>query len=105
MKKNVLLIGMLLASFIISAQDISLTQILKGTVIDEQSGSVLPNATVLLESSSSKTVISDSSGHFKIKNVPIGRQTLLVTLIGYEEAVIRNIEVTSSKEVVLEIRM
>ena len=105
MKKNVLLIGMLLASFIISAQDVSLTQTVKGTITDEQSGNIMSNATVILESNSSKADISDSSGNFKLKKVPIGRQTLRVTLIGFEEAVIRNIEVTSSKEVVLEIRM
>jgi CarboxypepD_reg-like domain len=105
MKKNVLLIGMLLASFISSTQGNLLTQTVKGTIIDEQSGNVIGNATVILESRASKSDIADSSGSFKIKNVPIGRQTLRVSLIGYEEAVIRNIEVTSSKEVVLEIRM
>ena len=105
MKKNIWLIGMLLASLVISAQNISLTQTIKGTIIDEQSGNVIGNANVILESNPSKGDITDSSGSFKLKNVPIGRQTLRVSLIGYEEAVIRNIEVTSSKEVVLEIRM
>ena len=105
MKKNIWLIGMLLASLVISAQNISLTQTIKGTIIDEQSGNVIGNANVILESNPSKGDITDSSGRFKLKNVPIGRQTLRVSLIGYEEAVIRNIEVTSSKEVVLEIRM
>jgi hypothetical protein len=35
-----------------AAQNNILTQTVKGTVIDEQSGSVLSNATVLVESSS-----------------------------------------------------
>ncbi|MEP7373016.1 MAG: TonB-dependent receptor [Chitinophagaceae bacterium] len=105
MKKNVSLIGMLLASFIISAQNISLTQTVKGTIIDEQSANIIGNATVMLEGNSSKASISDSLGNFKLQHVPIGRQTLRVTLIGYDETFVRNIEVTSSKEVVLEIRL
>ena len=97
MKKNIWLTGMLLASLVISAQNISLTQTIKGTILDEQSGNVIGNVNVMLESNPSKGDITDSSGSFKLKNVPIGRQTLRVSLIGYEEAVIRNIEVTSSQ--------
>ncbi|HEY6505287.1 MAG TPA: carboxypeptidase-like regulatory domain-containing protein, partial [Chitinophagaceae bacterium] len=70
-----------------------------------QSGNVLGNATVLVEGYNSTAGITDSLGNFRIKNVPIGRQTIKVSLVGYEEAFIRNIEVTSSKEVVLEIRL
>ena len=105
MKKNLLLTGIMFVSFIISAQNISLTQTVKGTIIDEQSGNVLDNATIILEGNSSIAGISDSLGNFKLKKVPIGRQTIRVSLIGYEESVTRNIEITSSKEVVLEIRM
>ena len=106
MKKIVLLIITVFASTTIFSQGISLTQVIKGTIVDEQSGSVLHNASVILEGGNNpKTDISDSSGNFKLKNVPVGRQTIRITLIGYEEAVVRNIEVTSSKEVVLEIRL
>ncbi|MEO6453866.1 MAG: TonB-dependent receptor [Ginsengibacter sp.] len=107
MKKNVfLLLVVVFASLIVSAQDIPLTQIVKGTIIDEQSGNVLHNATIIAEGTTTvKADISDSLGNFKLKNVPIGRQTIRVTLSGYDETFIRNIEVTSSKEVVLEIKM
>ena len=87
------------------AQHTTLTQTVKGTVIDEQSGNVLSNATVVIEGYNLPGDITDSLGNFKLKDIPIGRQTLKVTLIGYEEAVIRSIEVTSSKEVVVEVRM
>jgi hypothetical protein len=93
---------LLSAAFISNAQDIYLKQVVKGTVIDEQSGNVLSNATVIGEGTGT---VTDSLGSFKLKNIPIGRQTIRVTLAGYEEAVISNIEVTSSKEVVLEIKM
>jgi hypothetical protein len=87
------------------AQNISLTQTVKGTILDEQSGNVLAGATVVIEGYESTGTITDSMGVFKLKNIPIGRQLVKVTLIGYEEAFIRNIEVTSSKEVVLEIKL
>ena len=87
------------------AQHATLTQTVRGTVIDEQSGNVLSNATVMIEGYNLPGDITDSLGNFKLKGIPIGRQNLNVTLIGYEEAVIRNIEVTSSKEVVVEIRL
>jgi hypothetical protein len=49
--------------------------------------------------------ITDENGSFKIAHVPIGRQTVKLSAVGYEESMIPNIEVTSSKEVVLEIRL
>jgi len=90
---------------IASAQEAALRQTVKGTVTDEQSGNVLSNVTVTIDGISSSGDISDSLGSFKLKNIPIGRQTIRASLSGYEEAVIRNIEVTSSKEVVVEIRL
>jgi len=106
MRKIAMLTMMVFIVSTISAQSISFTQTIKGIIIDEQSGNALYNASIILEGThSSKAVISDSLGNFKLKNVPIGTQTIRVTLVSYEEAVIRNIEVTSSKEVVLEIRM
>jgi CarboxypepD_reg-like domain len=87
------------------AQDVALKQTIKGTIIDEQSGNVLSNVTVIVEGIAASGDISDSLGNFKLRNIPIGRQTIRASLAGYEEAIIRNIEVTSSKEVVVEIRL
>lgn len=96
---------MVFTSAIIFAQNVKFTQTVKGTIIDEQSGNVLSNATVIIDGYNSNGDITDSLGNFKLKNIPIGRQTIKVSLIGYDEAVIRNIEVTSSKEVVVEIKL
>ena len=106
MKKNVWLIGMLLASLVIISAGYFAYPNDKGNdhrrTIRKCNWQCQRSS---LKAIASKADITDSSGSFKLKNVPIGRQTLRVSLIGYEEAVIRNIEVTSSKEVVLEIRM
>jgi hypothetical protein len=105
MKTIVFSIVLLFTTGMAFAQTIDLSQTVKGVILDEQSGNVLQHASITIEGLSSKGVITDSLGYFKLKNVPIGRQTIRVTLMGYEEAIIRNIEVTSSKEVVLEVRL
>jgi hypothetical protein len=105
MKKTLLVLIMILSIGITSAQNITLTQTVRGTVFDEQSGNVLSNATVMIEGVHVAGVITDSLGNFKCRGVPIGRLTIRVSHTAYEEGVIQNIEVTSSKEVVLEIRL
>jgi hypothetical protein len=106
MKRVIIFTGLLLAAIFANAQHTGFTQTIKGIVTDEQSGNVLQNITVAIDNAGLQlNAITDGSGNFKILQVPIGRQNIKLTAIGYEEAVIANIEVTSSKEVVLEIRL
>lgn len=93
------------AAIWLHAQTVNYSQIIKGVVIDEQSGNVIGNVTVKLEGSSSIAAVTDSLGSFKLQNVPVGRQTIRASFVGYEPVVIQNVEVTSSKEVVLEIKL
>jgi hypothetical protein len=85
------------------AQNSSFTQTIKGIVIDEQSGNILSAATVAVDNAS--TTLTDEKGTFKLIDISVGRQNIKVTALGYEDAYITNIEVTSSKEVVLEIKL
>jgi len=105
--KRVLFFSIAILTVCVSvAQQIHLTQTIKGIVSDEQSGHSLGNVTVTIEDSRPLIAgMTDTTGSFKLKNVPIGRQTLRITFIGYEEVVLRNIEVTSAREVVLEVRL
>jgi hypothetical protein len=105
MKRLIIILFLLPFAMWLQAQTLQYSQTVKGVVIDEQSGNVLGNVTVMLENSSSVAAITDSLGNFKLLNVPVGRQTFRASLVGYEPAVIQNIEVTSSKEVVLEIKL
>jgi hypothetical protein len=106
MRSIFLLIVILFSIQTLTAQNLNLTQTVRGIVIDEQSGNVLKNATVsITEENRSFSAISDSLGNFKLTNVPIGRRTIKASMMGYEEAVIANIEITSSKEIVLEIKL
>ena len=106
MKRTIIFIGLLLTAFFTYAQNTGFTQTIKGIVTDEQSGNMLENITVVIDNAGFKlTAITDTKGNFKIEHVPVGRQNIQLTAAGYEEVVIPNIEVTSSKEVVLEIRL
>jgi hypothetical protein len=102
MKKVVLL----LFSFCFLPQLFSqtITQTLRGTVLDKQSGEPLIGATVvLLNSEPLLGTSTDANGQFRLANVPIGRQSLRITYLGYKEAVIPDIVLNSGKEMVLNI--
>ena len=82
-----------------------LTQTLRGIITDAASGEVIPYATVTLEESPEKGVVSDGDGKFQINNVPVGRHTVKAMYLGYEPTIIKEIMVSSAKEVYLEISM
>lgn len=82
----------------------SITQTIRGSVTDKISNSPLPGALVVVAGTDPAIAgLTDAEGNFKLLNVPIGKQTLGVSFIGYKPAVIQNITVNSGKEVVLTI--
>jgi hypothetical protein len=48
---------------------------------------------------------TDLDGAFALKNVPVGRQTLRITYLGYEVQTVPNVLLTAGKEVLLTIKM
>jgi len=78
------------------------TQTIKGQLIDAQSKSPLIGASVVILGSDPLIgTTSNVDGEYKITNAPLGRITLKVSYLGYEEKVIPNVLVTSGKEVIL----
>ncbi|MDD2771445.1 MAG: TonB-dependent receptor, partial [Bacteroidales bacterium] len=64
------------------------TTTIKGVVIDKETGSPLPYATVAVRNGSDKVVAAATAaqnGSFMISNVPHGSYRLVVTFIGYKE--------------------
>ena len=80
------------------------TQTIRGTVSDEAIGLPLPGVNILLQGTVTGGV-TDKNGNFTIENVSIGRYNIEVSFVGYEPVVLKEIQVTSSKEVVLNITM
>lgn len=81
-------------------------QTVRGRIIDEDSRTPLPGANVrVAESNEVLGASTDIDGTFRIPDVPVGRITLVVTFVGYEDRLLPNILVTSGKETVLEISL
>lgn len=84
----------------------TLTQTIKGQITDQQSRTPVIGATVLVTGIDPPLGgITDADGYFRIDKVPIGRQTLNVSSIGYEPAVLSELLVGSGKELVLNITL
>ncbi|MEO9512416.1 MAG: TonB-dependent receptor [Flavobacteriaceae bacterium] len=82
------------------------TGVIKGIVLDKQSESPLEGATVeLLNMQVATGVITDFDGQFTLEDVPIGRQSIRISYIGFESSYVPNIEVTTGKDVILNITL
>ncbi|MEM9920740.1 MAG: carboxypeptidase-like regulatory domain-containing protein, partial [Bacteroidota bacterium] len=92
--------------FILLCHSTFAQQRVRGIILDKDSQVPVSFATVVVQNS--HPIIgstTDINGKFKLENVPLGRHTIVATFVGYETAVIPNVEVTAGKEVILEITM
>ncbi|MGB0839404.1 MAG: TonB-dependent receptor [Chitinophagales bacterium] len=84
----------------------TLTQTIRGTVLDKENKTTLIGATVLLVDSTNQVgTVTDVDGHFKLENIPIGRQTLRISYLGYEARTLSNVLLNVGKELVLNIEL
>ncbi|MBL4669049.1 MAG: TonB-dependent receptor [Flavobacteriales bacterium] len=105
MKKSIA-IGFLLTVFLNFTYGQELTQTVRGTVLDVDSRLPLIGGTIIvIDSDPFIGAATDVNGRFKLVNVPVGRITLKISSIGYQEIIIPNIVVNSGKEVVLNLDM
>jgi len=82
-----------------------IAQFFKGKIIDKESKAPLVGANIiLLNSNSAIGAVTDLDGYFKIV-VPVGRISLKVTYVGYEDALIPEMEIIAGKEIFLNIEM
>ena len=81
-------------------------QSIYGQVLDKQTKTPLPGATIIVENSNPKLVASsDQDGNFVINQVPIGRQILNVTYLGYLPLKTEAIILTSAKSSIVKIEL
>ncbi len=105
MKKLILTLAMIVVFTTLTFGQ-TLTQTVRGTILDTDSKLPLIAATVII--SGSNPIIgttTDINGNFRMENIPIGRVTLQISYMGYEPKIIPNIEVNSGKEVFLSINL
>ncbi len=102
LRKTLILLLFTWAFSLLNAQ--TLTQTVKGKILDSQTGEPLVGASaVLIDSTLYLGDMTDAEGIFRIHNVPVGRASFVFSSIGYEEQVASEILVGSAKEVFLTI--
>jgi hypothetical protein len=108
MYKCILIVALLCAAnLFVKAQNetvVGLSQKVKGTIIDADSKKPLAGATIKLLGGD-KMVVSDANGNFVLNNVPVGRQSLEITMMGFENKQVAEIVIGSGKEVFLTVAL
>src|SRR5262245_20907163 len=77
-------------------------------VVTDQSGAVLPGATVVVteeDTSATRETVSDTQGRFEFALLPIGRYTVKVSLVGFSDSEVRDIrlETQQNREVAIKL--
>src|SRR5437868_13757559 len=104
--KNLVLLFLLTLSTLVQIQAQVLTQTLKGHVTDEQSKAPLIGVIVVVEGTHPLLGSStDENGNYRIPNVPLGRQVVKFSYLGYKHQSIPNVLLISGKETILNIDM
>ncbi len=82
------------------------SQTIRGIVNDKQSETPLIGATVQVVGSQPIIgAVTNENGEFALQNVPLGRQQIAFSYIGYNTATIPNVVVNAGKEVILNINL
>ncbi len=104
MRTAALCFYVLLLPCLVSAQHF--TNTIKGKVIDKDTRQPLFGVNVLVVNSNPAIGGStDADGNFKIENVNVGRQTLKFTYVGYDDAMVSEVLLISSKELTVNIEL
>jgi hypothetical protein len=97
--KNIVLLAILDFIFLCPIFPQDLVQILKGTVTDRETGMPLPGANIfILDSSPPLGVVADTNGKFRFAT-SIGRITIRISFLGYEDMILKDVLITSGREV------
>lgn len=101
----------MLCLFLVSATNVATfaqaTQTIRGRILDEVSQTPLIGVNVVITTSTDGILggTTDADGNFRIEKVPVGRHSLQISYMGYEEQSLSNIVVTAGKEVILNVSL
>ena len=103
--KKILFLSILLLIYC-TTKGQELTQTIRGTVTDKQSGTALIGANVIvLNTAVLQGTVTDINGNFRLENVAVGRQDFQISFIGYEAVTLSGIVVSSGKELILNVEL
>ncbi|MCR4852155.1 MAG: TonB-dependent receptor [Prevotella sp.] len=102
-------------ALMVKAQAVSIqmnetTQTIRGQVSDIGSGEPMIGAVVVVDENSQMAkkemiAITDVEGNFVIEHVPVGRHTIKASCLGYETLIMKELLLSSGKEMVLNLKM
>jgi hypothetical protein len=102
MKTAVKVIILVLLFLPIQVYSQTVMQTVRGFVFDNETQTPLIGATILIAGTNPLLGAStDLTGKYKIPNVPLGRYNIQISYIGYDQAIVSGILVTSGKEVII----
>jgi hypothetical protein len=82
--------------------EVEYLQTIRGKVLDRDSKSPLPFATVqILQSAPTIGTTTDIDGDFVMENVPVGRYSLKFSFVGYADVIVQDVLLGSAKELVV----
>ncbi|RAJ83114.1 TonB-dependent receptor [Chitinophaga dinghuensis] len=77
---------------------------IRGRIVDFETSTPLPGATIRLEGTTFGAV-TDNKGFYQLNNIPTGNYSLVVTFIGYQQAVIANVQVSNGQNSARDVKM
>ncbi len=105
--KRLLTIAIILTllAYRLPAQKILYSSI-KGNILDQQTLSPLPGATIIISGSDPLIgTTTDTLGHFKLEHIPIGQYQLRISFVGYSPLLTNPLIVNSGKETMVSYRL
>lgn len=101
---TLIIVLLLMAAPGLDAQPGSPVQTIRGRVTDGSTGSPLPGVTVMvMELEPVKGATTDPDGFFILQDVPAGRHAIRFSSIGFETRWVRDLLVTTAREVILDV--
>jgi hypothetical protein len=106
MKPRIIALLAAFAFLLTTASAQQITQTIRGTIVDQDSQTPLIGASIVVVGAEPMIgTVTDVDGNFRLTGVPIGRVTLKVTFMGYEERTIPNLLIGAAKEEILNITL
>ncbi len=101
----VLFIVLIASAPVCFGQEDDLLQTVRGQVTDAESKNPLPGVIILVLPDKKLHAVSDEDGNYRLDSVPVGRQSFEFTYPGFDTKTVREIPVTSGKELELNIAL
>jgi len=101
-----LILAFVLSGIACSLNSQTIFQTVRGTVVDKISQTPIPGAVIqVMNIDPAMVATTDENGKFSFDKVPVGKQSLNITYMGYKPSALQNLSVNSGKELVLTVNL